>query len=224
MLTRRLALAFAFAFVASVRAEDPPRPASPPPDGTKPDDAKPPADPPRSAAGTGVLNPNANKPQLHPAGQVVLKVSKVDGSTITTKVPEMERNTNNGGRRKSGGQLHRVEKDKDYDLASDVKVRWHALPKKPDGKSYSDKEYKALLDPPGTPGYKADMSDLKTGQTVRLYLSKGSAKDDKVIATVVMILTDAPKAPTSRIRTSRRRRSRNSPADSTVTRRRRWAR
>src|SRR5206468_903135 len=61
------------------------------------------------------------------------------------------------------------------------------------GQSYTDKEYDALREPKGTPGYKADSSDLKPGQTVRLYLSKGSAKDDKVVVTTVMIVADAPK-------------------------------
>jgi hypothetical protein len=200
MSTRRLALMAALAFVLTARAEDPPKPPAdekPPADTVKP--ADPPADTPKSPS-SGVLNPNSGKPQMRSVGQVVHKVSKVDGSTITTKVTEMERNTNNnnagGARRGKGGsanQTHPVEKDKDYDLASDVKVRWHDLPKKADGKSYTDKEYQAMLEPKGTPGYKADSSDLKSGQTVRLYLSKGTAKDDKVVVTTVMIIADAPK-------------------------------
>jgi hypothetical protein len=147
---------------------------------------------------SGVLNPNAGS-QLHSAGQVVAKLSKADGNSVTVKLPEIEQKQNiNGGkcggkRGKGGGNLQRVEKDHEFDLTSDAKVRWHDLPKKADGKSYTKDEYQKLLDPPGTPGYKADMSDLRAGQTVRLYLSKESGKDAKVRATVVMILADAPK-------------------------------
>jgi len=200
MLTCRLALGAVLAFALAARADDPPKPPAdenPPAEAPKADDK--PADAPKPpASGT---NPNANKPQMHSVGQVILKVSKVDGSTLTTKVTEMERSTNgnNGGSRRGKGgsaaHTHPVEKDKDYDLASDVRVRWKDLPKGPDGKAkqYTDKEYKALLEPAGAPGYKADMSDLKSGQTVRLYLSKGSAKEDKVVVTTVMIIADAPK-------------------------------
>jgi hypothetical protein len=190
-MSSRLALVAALALVVTARAEDPPKP---PADNTPPANNKP-ADPPKPAPGSGVLNPNP-KPQMHSAGQMVARLSKVDGSTITLKLSDLEQSKNgSGGARKGkgGSQIHRVEKDHDYDLASDVKVRWKDLPKKADGKAYTDKEYNALRDPPGTPGYKADMSDLKPGQTVRLYLSKGSAKDDKVVATVVMIVADAPK-------------------------------
>jgi len=203
MLSRRLALGALLVFTLAVRADDKPKPGAadkPPadakPDAPKTDDADKPAEPSKPSGGSSVLNPNAGKPAMHSVGQVVIKVSKVDGSTISTKVAEMERNTNTppAGRRSRGAShLHPVEKDKDYDLASDYKVRWKDLPKKSDGKSYTDKEYQAMLEPKGTPGYKADTSDLKSGQTVRLYLSKGNGKDDKVVVTTVMIVTDAPK-------------------------------
>jgi hypothetical protein len=172
MSSRRLALLAALAFVLTARADEPPKP----------------------APGSGVLNPNAN-PQMRSAGQIAAVLSKVDGSTITIKTPQLEpsKGSGGGGSRRRSVRVNVTEKDHDIDLATDVKVRWHDLPKKADGKSYTDKEYQALRDPPGTPGYKADMSDLKAGQTVRLYLSKGSGKDDKVVATVVMILADPPK-------------------------------
>ena len=66
------------------------------------------------------------------------------------------------------------------------------MPKKPDGKSYTDAEYKALREPANAPGYKAEKSDLKAGQTVKLYLSK-AGKDDKPVVTTVVIVADAPK-------------------------------
>jgi hypothetical protein len=199
MLTRRLALVAALAFVLTARAEDPPKPDAPkdPPADTKTDDPKPddtkttdPAPPSSSSVSPGILAPKSNKPQMHSVGQVVIKVSKVDGSTISTKVTEMERNTNPSGttpRKKQG--THQTQKDKDYDLADEAKVRWHELPKKADGKSYTDKEYAAMREPTGAPGYKADSSDLKAGQTVRLYLSKGNGKDDKVVVTTIVIVS-----------------------------------
>jgi hypothetical protein len=205
MLTRRLALGALLVFTLAARADDKPKPgaadkppadAKPAPDAPKADDADKPAQPSKPSGGSSILNPSAGKPSMHTVGQVVIKVTKVDGSTISTKVAEMERNTSapaTGRRSRGGNQTHAVEKDKDYDLASDFKVRWKDLPKKADGKSYTDKEYQAMLEPKGTPGYKADTSDLRSGQTVRLYLSKGSGKDDKVVVTTVMIVTDAPK-------------------------------
>jgi hypothetical protein len=201
MPTRRLALGavlvFALAALAAL-ADDAPKPSADdakPPADAKADDK--PADAPKPPVSSGIFNPNAGKATTHSAGQVVITVSKVDSSTITAKMTELERNTNRPttSRRSRGGanHLHPVEKDKDYDLASDVKVRWNNLPKKADGTSYTDKEYQALREPKGTPGYKADASDLKAGQTVRLYLSKGSGKDDKLVVTTVMIVADAPK-------------------------------
>jgi hypothetical protein len=196
MLTRKLALVAALGFVLTARAEDPPKLAAPPAD-TKPDDAKPddpkPDDP--KPPKTSILNPNAGKSTMHQVGQpIVIKVSKVDGSTISTKVMETVQNTNatKPSKRPNGG-THATFKDKDYDLADNVRVRWHDLPKKADGKSYTDKEYDAMREPKGAPGYKADMSDLKTGQTVRMYLSKGNGKDDKVVVTTVVIVADTPK-------------------------------
>lgn len=178
-MSTRLAVLAALMFSVTVRADDPPKP----PAGDKP------------STGPSVLNPNANKPAMQSAGRVEARVGKVDGSTITLKLAAIEAGKGGGGSRRGrgGANLKRVEKDQDIDLAADVKVRWHDLPKKADGKSYSDKEYKAMLDPPGTPGYKADMSDLRSGQTVRVYLSKEAGKDAKAVATVVMILADAPK-------------------------------
>jgi hypothetical protein len=184
----RLALIAALAVALPTLADDAKKPADPPPA-----DAPKPAETPKPAPSSGIFN---TKPQLHSAGQVEAKVGKVDGNTITLKFAGLEQAHNNGaarGRRGSGSHLQRVEKDHDYDLASDVKVRWKDLPKGPDGKprQYTDEEYRKLREPSNTPGYKADMSDLKSGQTVRLYLSK-AGKDDKPVVTTVMILADAP--------------------------------
>jgi len=49
-----------------------------------------------------------------------------------------------------------------------------------------------VREPSGAPGYKAEKSDLKPGQTVRLYLSK-AGKDDAPVVTMVVIVADAPK-------------------------------
>lgn len=172
MSTRRLALLAALALALTARADDPPTP----------------------VPGSGVLNPSA-KPHMRSAGQVVARVSKVDGSTITIKVAGLDPSksrSSGAGRGRGRVRINVTEKDHDVEMAADVKVRWKDLPRKADGKPHTPKEYQALRDPPGTPGYKADMSDLRAGQTVRLYLGKGPAKDDKVVATVVMILADPP--------------------------------
>ncbi len=182
MPARRLALFAALAVALPAAADDAPKPADPP----KP-----------AAPGSSVLAPA--RPQLHSAGHIEAKVGKVDGSTITLKLPEVEQTQHNGGegrsmRRGRGLHLQRVEKDHDFDLADEVKVRWKDLPKGPDGKAkqYTDEEYKKLREPANAPGFKAELSDLKPGQTVRVYLSK-AGKDDKPVATTVLILADAPK-------------------------------
>jgi len=150
-----------------------------------PADTPKPADPPKS--GSGVLNPKADS-LLRPVGQIVVKLAKADSTSVAVKVPEVEQK----GSRRGRAHLQRAEKDQSYDLAADAQVRWHDLPRKADGSSYSTAEYQKLRDPPGTPGYKADASDLKPGQTVRLYLAR-AGKDDPPVVTVVMILADAPK-------------------------------
>ena len=126
------------------------------------------------------------------AGQVVGELTKVSASSVALKLPELDRAKNSGGGRYRAPRLQVAYKDHDFDLAADVKVRWHELPKGPDGKAkqYTNAEYQKLIEPAGTPGYKADMSDLHTGQTVRLYLVK-SGKDDAPVVATVMILGEA---------------------------------
>ena len=174
---RRLAVAAVFTVGMAAWADDPPKPP-----------AEAPKDAPKPPAGFGVLNTTG--PQLHSAGQLVAKLSKAGDSSVTVKIPAPERTGSSGRRGTAGTRM--VEKDHEYDLTSEAKVRWHDLPKKPDGKTYTDQEYQTLREPVGTPGYKADKSDLKPGQTVRLYLSK-AGKDDKPVVTVVVIVADAPK-------------------------------
>jgi hypothetical protein len=135
---------------------------------------------------SSILNPNAD-PAMHPAGQIVGKVVKSSDGSVTLK--GMQTEPRRSGRRTS---FRPVEKDVEYTLASEAKVRWQNLPKKPDGSQYTDKEYAAMREPVGTPGYKGESSDLKSGQTVRLYLSKG-AKDSDPVVTTVLIVVDAPK-------------------------------
>jgi hypothetical protein len=123
-------------------------------------------------------------PPMHSAGQIEGVVAKAGDKTVTIKAMHLQRS----GRR----SLREAEKDHDYKLDGDAKVRWHELPKKPDGKSYTDAEYQSLREPAGTVGYKADKGDLHAGQTVRLYLSK-AGKDEAPVVTVVLIVKDAPK-------------------------------
>src|SRR2546429_8608865 len=105
------------------------------------------------------------------AGQVVGELSKVSAGTVAVKLPEAERAKNSAGRSRSLPRMQVAYKDHDFDFAADVKVRWHDLPKGPDGKAkqLTNAEYQKLIEPAGTPGYKAEMSDLHPGQTVRLY-------------------------------------------------------
>jgi hypothetical protein len=161
------------------------------------DDPKSPADAPKPAAdapkdapkppASGVLNPNAGKPEIHSAGQLVARLGKAGDGSVTVKVPQLERHST--GRRASA---RTVEKDHEIDFADDVKIRWKSLPKKADGSSYSNQEMKTLRESADNLGYKAEKSDLKPGQTVKLYLGK-AGKDDKPVVTTVVIVADAPK-------------------------------
>ena len=117
-----------------------------------------PADAPKDRQRQPAAHPT-QPPQIHSAGQLVAKLSKAGDSTVTVKVPQR----NGTGPRPPGTRT--VEKDHDFDFAADVQIRWQNLPKKADGKSYSNEEYQALR-PATAPGYKADESDLKPGQTV----------------------------------------------------------
>jgi hypothetical protein len=182
---RRLALGGLLAVGSAAWADDATKPGAP-------DVPKPPAEAPKDApkppsSGIGNSNPT---PQLHSIGHIDVKLSKSGDDKVTVKVPTTEQTPATGRRRTPGTRV--VEKDHDYDLASDAKIRWHSLPKKPDGKSYTDQEYQALREPVGALGFKADKSDLKPGQTVRLYLSKAGKNDDPVVTTVV-IMVEAPK-------------------------------
>jgi hypothetical protein len=145
-----------------------------------------PADDAPKPPASSVLNPNVNSP-MHSAGQITGKLSKSADGSITIKIPELQRHSS--GRRST---VQEVEKDHEYSVSVDAKIRWHSLPKNPSGKQYTDAEYQALREPLGTPGYKAEQSDLKSGQTVRLYLSK-AGKDDKPAVTTIVIVTEAPK-------------------------------
>jgi hypothetical protein len=171
-VTRRAALALCLALALPAWADDPPKPAPP----------------------LAVSPPPAGQ-HSRSAGTVTGKLDKVSdkGGTIAVQVPELERDKNSGRRRLP--TMHVAEKTHDYTLADDVKVRWHDLPKGADGKARrpSQEEYQKLREPVGTPGYRAEMSDLHTGQQVKLYLGK-AGKDDKPVVTVIMILADAPKS------------------------------
>jgi hypothetical protein len=167
---RRLAFATILAAAFPTWADDAPKPPDAPKDAPKP------------PASSGVLNPNPGAP-THSAGTITGKLSKSSDGTVTLMLPQLDRKSTAG--RRGGAQLHETEKGHDYDLAAEAKVRWHDLPKKPDGKPYTDQEYQAIR-------YKADKADLKPGQTVRLYLGK-AGKDDKPVVTRIVIVADAPK-------------------------------
>jgi hypothetical protein len=144
-------------------------------------------------------SPSSGAPHYRSAGQVIGQLEKVSGEaggTITVKLPEVERDRNSSGGRYRTPRLHVTQKGHDFTLTDDAKVRWHELPKGADGKAkqYSNVEYQKLREPVGTPGFKADWTDLHTGQTVKLYLAK-AGKDDKPVVTVVMIMAEPKSAP-----------------------------
>jgi hypothetical protein len=137
---------------------------------------------------------------LKKAGQIDVSLVQADirpGGSVTVKQRELT-SGKNGGAYRSRGRMPRlqvVEKDHTYDLANDVQVRWHSLPKGPDGqvRHYTQAEYQKLREPVGTPGYKAEPSDLHPGQRVRLHFGR-AGKDDKPVVTVVEILGEDPRA------------------------------
>jgi hypothetical protein len=137
--------------------------------------------------------PKAGPAQYQPAGQIAGKLASISpdkaGGTVTLKLPELSMKSRPSRRRLPQATV--VQKDHEYDLADDVKVRFRDLPKGPDGKAkhYTNDEYQQMREPIGTPGYRAAMSDLKPGQAVRLYLGKANPKD-KPVVTVIMILAD----------------------------------
>jgi hypothetical protein len=123
--------------------------------------------------------------QYHPAGVVAGKVKSVSGGgigggTITISAEVVEQARNNRGRL----YLKRVDKEVDYDLADDVKFRFGFRPKSPAA-------------PDKLPGYKAESSDVHSGQIVKLTLGKkaspgGSLNAAKPVVTMVTIETDTP--------------------------------
>src|SRR5262249_27958663 len=96
----------------------------------------------------------------HPAGTVAGRVKSVSaggngGGSISLSSEVVEQARSSRGRL----SLRRVEKDVDYDLADEVKVRFGFRPKSP-------------APPDNLPGYKAESSDLHAGQIVKLTLGK----------------------------------------------------
>src|SRR5262245_43243947 len=95
----------------------------------------------------------ADDAPLHSAGQLHTTLVQADvkpGGKVTVKVPEL-------ARAKTGPYVRRLprvqvkDKDESYDLAKDVQVRWHDLPKGTDGKArqFTPDEYQKLREPLG---------------------------------------------------------------------------
>jgi hypothetical protein len=142
-------------------------------------------------------NDSQSQSPLQKAGKIDVALVQADirvGGSVTVKVPELARAKGGGGSR-SRARLQVVAKDHAFDLANDVQVRWHSLPKGPDGKArqYTQAEYQKLREPLGTPGYKAEPADLHAGQVVRLHFGRAS-KDEKPVVTVIEILGEDPRA------------------------------
>lgn len=140
---------------------------------------------------------SSTEPQMRKSGEVLGKFAKIDSEVITLKTQELGSSSSTSARSSRRPQM--VEKQHQFDLADKVQIRWHQLPKMPDGKTrqYPPDELKALREPVGTPGYKAEKNDLKPGMIVRLTLSKANPKADPVV-TMIMIEADAPPAPASK--------------------------
>ena len=148
------------------------------------DDSKSKSTGPPSDRGTGILAPQAPYRPAGTAAGVVSSVSAVGkgGGTITISVPQIEPD-----RVGSRGKVYmkKVEKDFDYDLADDVKVRFGFRPKTP-------------APPDGLPGYKASFSDLHAGQVVKLTLGKKADPGvnlNAVKAVVTMVTIERDTAP-----------------------------
>ena len=139
---------------------------------------------PPTDRGTGILAPTS---QYRPAGTAAGVVSSVSavgkgGGTITISVSQIE-----ADRVGSRGKVYmkKVDKDIDYDLADDVKVRFGFRPKTP-------------APPDGLPGYKASFTDLHAGQLVKLTLGKKAepgANLNAVKAVVTMVTIERDSAP-----------------------------
>ena len=130
---------------------------------------------------TGTTQPSP----YHPAGTVAGRIAKVSASgngsgSISLATTQIEPGRSSRGR----VTMRRVDKDVDYELAEDVKVRFGFRPKSP-------------APPDNLPGYKAESTDLHAGQVVKLTLGKkappgANLSAVKPVVTMVMIETAAP--------------------------------
>jgi hypothetical protein len=132
----------------------------------------------------------ADPPKMQPSGTLDAKLGELAEKHVTIKRLENELSK---ARRPT---LVGKEVDYEYDLAPDALFRRQELPKTKDGKgkSFTNEEYAKLREPLSAPGYKADRSDFKPGQVVRIFFAKETPKDRPVVA-VVMLIKDPPEAP-----------------------------
>jgi hypothetical protein len=132
----------------------------------------------------------ADPPTMHSAGTLDAKLGELGEKQITIK--RLENEFSKAKRPVVVGK----EVDHEYDLAPNVLLRRQELPKSKDGKgkTYTNEEYAKLREPLSAPGYKAERSEFKPGQTVRLFFTQESSKDRPVVATV-MIIKEAPEPP-----------------------------
>ena len=135
----------------------------------------------------------ADPPKMQPSGTLDAKLGELGDKHVTIKRLENELSAARHPR------LVSKEVDYEFDLAPDVMVRRQDLPKSKDGKGkqYTKDEYEKLREPLTAPGYKAERSDFKPGQMVRLFFAKESPKDRPVVAYVMLIkdVPDPPKKP-----------------------------
>lgn len=122
----------------------------------------------------------------HPAGTVVGRIVSVSASgngvgSITLAIPQVEPD-----RVSSTGRVYfrKVDKEVDYEASETLKVRFGYRPKVPPP-------------PDNLPGYKAEASDLRAGQVVKLTLGKkappgANLSAVKPVVTMIMIEGDVP--------------------------------
>lgn len=135
--------------------------------------------------------------KYQPVGTIAGKLTKINTEDKTIEIDH----------RVASGKYGRNQKD-ELKLADDVKIRTLKLPDKKDekgnAKPLTDAEKQKLRgDDRKLPGYTAELSALTAGQMVEVHLAtnkstastKKNADADKPFATMIVIVSDAPKKP-----------------------------
>lgn len=125
----------------------------------------------------------ADPPKLQNAGREDLKLGELSEKSITVRKMELE------SAKTSRPRVQAVENEYEYDLAPGVLFRRQDLPRGSDGKAkqLNHEEYTRLREPAGAPGFRAERSDFRSGQIVRVWFGRESPRDRPVVTTVMLI-------------------------------------